>query len=172
MQRGDGTNSSARQAIASIFVNPTQFLPHEDLARYPRDLPGDLSKLRTVDCDFVFAPSAEEMYPAKQGVYVTVDAAEATAEGGPTWQPATRPRRSRPPQDACGLDTSEGWPQSAVSCSTLCGPTGPSSVHRTRVRQQRGSAQAARAGQKDGMQCIVIKQLVSHALVVAAETRP
>ena len=53
----------APRTVTSIFVNPTQFAPHEDLARYPRDEAGDLAKLKTVDCDLVWAPGPAEMYP-------------------------------------------------------------------------------------------------------------
>ena len=49
--------------VVSIFVNPTQFNDKSDLANYPRTLEDDLYKLSSVGCDFVFAPSAEEMYP-------------------------------------------------------------------------------------------------------------
>jgi len=52
-------------AVASIFVNPTQFNDTNDLANYPRTLEEDLDKLSSVGCDFVFVPSVEEMYPEK-----------------------------------------------------------------------------------------------------------
>ena len=53
-----------RRAVVSIFVNPTQFAPHEDFERYPRDEAGDLAKLATVGCDLVWGPDGSLMYPA------------------------------------------------------------------------------------------------------------
>ena len=52
-----------QRTVASIFVNPAQFAPTEDLARYPRDEAGDLAKLASVGCDLVWAPEPAEMYP-------------------------------------------------------------------------------------------------------------
>ncbi len=49
----------------SIYVNPTQFAPTEDLAKYPRDLPRDLKLCRAEGVDVVFAPDDAEMYPGK-----------------------------------------------------------------------------------------------------------
>ena len=49
--------------VVSIFVNPTQFNDPEDLKRYPRTLEKDLELLKTENCDVVFAPSVEEIYP-------------------------------------------------------------------------------------------------------------
>jgi pantoate--beta-alanine ligase len=52
----------AQKLVLSIFVNPMQFGPQEDLARYPRDLPGDLAKAASVGCDMAFVPEAASMY--------------------------------------------------------------------------------------------------------------
>jgi pantoate--beta-alanine ligase len=60
--------------VASIFVNPTQFGPSEDLSRYPRDLDGDLRKLASAGVDAVFAPEPGEMYPAGEQTRVRVGA--------------------------------------------------------------------------------------------------
>ncbi|MGN6324601.1 pantoate--beta-alanine ligase [Pseudolysinimonas sp.] len=59
----DRAREVAQTVVVSIFVNPTQFGPAEDLAKYPRDLAGDLAVLATRGVEFVFAPDASEMYP-------------------------------------------------------------------------------------------------------------
>lgn len=53
----------ARRTVTSIFVNPAQFAPTEDLDKYPRTFEDDLAKLATVDCDLVWAPTVKAMYP-------------------------------------------------------------------------------------------------------------
>ena len=58
--------------IYSIYVNPIQFGPKEDLAIYPRDLEGDLKKLDTVGADAVFFPDDPVMYPDKFSTYIDV----------------------------------------------------------------------------------------------------
>jgi pantoate--beta-alanine ligase len=53
----------ARRVVVSIFVNPTQFAPHEDFASYPRGLAADLKALGLAKADLVWAPSSAVMYP-------------------------------------------------------------------------------------------------------------
>ena len=59
--------------VASIFVNPTQFGPNEDLAKYPRPFEADRRKLEAERVDLLFAPSVEEMYPAGAVTFVTAE---------------------------------------------------------------------------------------------------
>lgn len=53
----------ARRVIVSIFVNPTQFAPHEDFKKYPRTFDGDRDQLIAAGADAIYFPSVEEMYP-------------------------------------------------------------------------------------------------------------
>ncbi len=63
--------------VMTLFVNPTQFGPNEDLARYPRDEAGDIDKARVNGVDLVFAPDAAAMYPG--GYQTTVEVRELAA---------------------------------------------------------------------------------------------
>ena len=59
--------------VVSIFVNPTQFCPGEDLAEYPRPLDADCEICRKAGADVVFAPTTDQMYPAENLTWVTVE---------------------------------------------------------------------------------------------------
>ncbi|HTX76907.1 MAG TPA: pantoate--beta-alanine ligase [Terracidiphilus sp.] len=65
---------SRTAAVAvSIFVNPTQFGPNEDYARYPRSFDADCALAESLDADVIFAPSVDEMYPAGAATFVEVE---------------------------------------------------------------------------------------------------
>jgi pantoate--beta-alanine ligase len=66
----------------SIFVNPTQFAPTEDLARYPRDLPGDLAKAATAGTDVAYVPDARDVYPPGFQTFVEVRDVAQGLDGG------------------------------------------------------------------------------------------
>lgn len=67
MKRARRDVGSRGVVVVSVYVNPTQFAPHEDLSRYPRDLVGDCARCRSAGVDVVFAPSDKDMYPAQRG---------------------------------------------------------------------------------------------------------
>ncbi len=67
--------------VVSVFVNPAQFGPGEDFARYPRDLTRDTGLLTDYNVDYIFAPPAEEIYPRGFSTYVTVEGLSDQMEG-------------------------------------------------------------------------------------------
>lgn len=60
------------RVIVSIFVNPTQFGPQEDFASYPRDLDRDMDLCQSAGADWIFAPTAEEMYPEPSRITIDI----------------------------------------------------------------------------------------------------
>lgn len=75
--------------ITTIFVNPTQFAPHEDLAKYPRDEKGDLAKISSAGGKIVFIPQVSEIYPDDFQTYVDTEKLTQVLEG------ASRPTHFR-----------------------------------------------------------------------------
>ena len=73
---------SCDAVAASIFVNPLQFGPKEDLAKYPRSFDRDCELLEREGVEFLFAPSAEEMYPSAGITWVEVDGLSDKLDGG------------------------------------------------------------------------------------------
>jgi pantoate--beta-alanine ligase len=73
--------ASTGAVAASIFVNPTQFGPNEDLAKYPRSFERDCDLLRHEGVQVLFAPSVEEMYPAGAVTWVTVEELSGRLDG-------------------------------------------------------------------------------------------
>ncbi|HWY22932.1 MAG TPA: pantoate--beta-alanine ligase [Candidatus Acidoferrum sp.] len=73
--------ASCDVVAASIFVNPTQFGPNEDLAKYPRTFDRDRELLEKESVELLFAPSVEEMYPAGAVTWVTVEELSSKLDG-------------------------------------------------------------------------------------------
>ncbi|GMH75301.1 hypothetical protein TL16_g06715 [Triparma laevis f. inornata] len=110
--------------ISSIFVNPTQFGPNEDLDRYPQQLQEDASMLEDLGVDLIFAPDRDEMYLENHTTFVTPEVFEMTAEG-----------KARP-----GFFTGV-----ATVVTKLFNVVQPTNAY---------------FGQKDAVQCCVIKRIV------------
>jgi len=87
--------ASGAATVASIFVNPLQFAPTEDLSRYPRDEAGDLATLEAEGCALVWLPDVATMYPPGEATTVVV--------GGPSerWEGDARPGHFRGVATVC-----------------------------------------------------------------------
>jgi pantoate--beta-alanine ligase len=81
----NAARAGCRFVAVSIFVNPTQFAPHEDLSKYPRPRTQDLELCRAAGADLVFYPTTDEMYPP--GGATTVEVMGLTT----LWEGAARP---------------------------------------------------------------------------------
>ena len=77
----DRAKRECTQVITSIFVNPTQFGPKEDLAKYPRTFESDAQKLATAGVDALFAPQLADIYPPNFRTYVNVEGLSDRLEG-------------------------------------------------------------------------------------------
>ena len=77
----EAARREASPVVVSIFVNPKQFGPQEDFAKYPRSLERDQEQLEKLGVDFLFAPSAEEIYPAGFRTAVNVEGLADRLEG-------------------------------------------------------------------------------------------
>ena len=71
----------AQRVVASVFVNPTQFAPHEDFDAYPRDEAKDSALLESVGCDLLFAPTVAEMYAPGFSTTVSVSGVSEPLDG-------------------------------------------------------------------------------------------
>lgn len=77
----DRAKRECTQVITSIFVNPTQFGPKEDLAKYPRTFDSDAQKLEAAGVDAIFAPQPADIYPPNFRTYVNVENLSDRLEG-------------------------------------------------------------------------------------------
>lgn len=69
------------KTVATLFVNPSQFAPHEDFATYPRDEAGDLEKFDSAGADLIFAPNVAEIYPDGHATKIEVQGISQVLEG-------------------------------------------------------------------------------------------
>jgi len=77
----DEAKRRAERVVATIFVNPTQFNDKDDLARYPRQEPEDVAKLKAAGCDLLWTPSVYDIYPAGFATSVHVSGISDRWEG-------------------------------------------------------------------------------------------
>lgn len=91
IRRARAEVGSTGAVVVSVFVNPTQFAPGEDLDRYPRTLDADLAACAEAGADIVFTPAVAEMYPTGLSGGVTVDPGDL----GTTLEGASRPTHFR-----------------------------------------------------------------------------
>jgi len=71
----------ADKAVATLFVNPSQFAPHEDFATYPRNETADINRFETSGTDLIFAPNVAEIYPDGHSTKIEVQGISQVLEG-------------------------------------------------------------------------------------------
>src|SRR3954471_13687161 len=76
-----GAHNECGLVVVSIFVNPTQFGPNEDYARYPRTFDADCALAKAEGAGLIFAPSVEELYPAGAATFVEVEGLSDRLDG-------------------------------------------------------------------------------------------
>ncbi len=76
-----GARAACSHVAVSLFVNPTQFGPHEDYARYPRSFDADCALAASEGADVLFAPAVEDLYPAGASTFVEVEAISDRLDG-------------------------------------------------------------------------------------------
>jgi pantoate--beta-alanine ligase len=76
----DAARNETNFVVVTIFVNPAQFAPNEDLSKYPRPLEDDLRRCQDAGVDLVFNPDADTVYPADNAAFVDVPACSMTLE--------------------------------------------------------------------------------------------
>ena len=94
--------SEADVVVVSLFVNPSQFGPGEDLARYPRTESDDAARASDIGVDFMFAPSVEEMYPPGFATSIDPGPVAQGLWGGPG---RATSRASRPSSRGCSASS-------------------------------------------------------------------
>jgi pantoate--beta-alanine ligase len=194
----DGHLSLARRArqenasvAMSIFVNPAQFGPHEDLSRYPRPIERDLQLAEAAGVDLVFNPSVEEVYPPGFGAYVDV------GDVARRWEGEHRPGHFRgvatvvtklftiiAPQRAYfgqkdfqqlavvrRLVTDLNLPVEVIGCETVREPDGLALSSRNvyLTEEQRPYATALHAALKTGRQRVAGGETAAHTVQQAME---
>ena len=141
-----------RPVVVTVFVNPTQFGPREDFARYPRTLDADVALAGRCGADAVFAPPPEVIYPAG------LDAARAEADAWPLPPAATEPGL----EDACRPGHFGGVCQVVARLLDLCMPAeavfGEKDYQQLRLIEDMVDADRARYGALRVVPCPTIRE--------------
>lgn len=129
--------SASATVVVSVFVNPAQFGPGEDLASYPRDLDGDCARAKRAGADIVFAPSLAQMYPGSGSAALRPQTRVSVARLGEVLEGASRPGHF------------DGMATVVAKLLNLVGPC------------------RAYFGEKDYQQLVVVRQLVADLSIPA-----